>query len=113
MIGSKGSVVGGSCGSGDAAGFVVPDRRGQRLEALPDSGADAGGFAPVVAFQASRTFRVWLTDSGLWRSDFKNRVSGRSVFSPSTPGLVVSLRPGPIITGAASLATVNEDATGG
>jgi len=45
-------VVGEECsgGSGCAAGFVVPDRGGERKESLQDASADAFGFAAAVTF---------------------------------------------------------------
>ena len=48
------------------AGFVVPDRGGEREEALQDAGAHAGGLSCAVAFEIELGFEG-LVDLNLHR----------------------------------------------
>ena len=56
-------------GSGDglASGPVVPDRGGQRQQALGDAGTHSVDAAPAVQFQVELALRVSFADSISWR----------------------------------------------
>ena len=57
VVGDQGS------GGGLAGGPVVPDRAGEREQALPDPSTDAVDGAPAVEFEVDWPLRVSKTDS--------------------------------------------------